>query len=159
MRLLPYFSCSRFVPGLSWFLYACYPGPLLGSSPGFLGAGKVFALGGGHGVTALPCYRFAFLPTHCSHYVDRKRDMPQFSLTNFSCKSSFWPVFISHRGRKVFFWLSAYCVRGFHHARHRVTPVNSGHGIALRYHLRRTSSAAKRGFPLTACAALILIIF
>ena len=42
---------------------------------------------------------------------------------------------------RVFFRVSAYFVRGSDHARHRVTRLTEHSVIALRYHLRRTSSA------------------
>ena len=46
-----------------------------------------------------------FLPTHCSHNGDRKRDLyDQCSLNGFSCKRNFWPVrFVPPQGRKKIF--------------------------------------------------------
>jgi len=99
MRLLPYFSCSRFLPGLSWFLYACYPGPLLGSSPGFLGAGKCYwvrsCASQGDAANSDSCRRIV-LTTLTVNVI-----YAHFSLTDFSCKSSFWPDHARRRATRL----------------------------------------------------------
>ena len=71
MRLLPYFMCGRLLPGLSGSLTLVIQGLYEEVRRGLLEQ-KIIALDQTrHRVTRLT----RFLPTHCSHNGNRKRDM------------------------------------------------------------------------------------
>ena len=100
MRLLPYFLCGDLLPGLSGAIIM----PVLARASVWKIAGVSWSRNfialdhARHRVTRLtgaqrdrPTH-IVFLPTHCSHNGDRKRDLyAQCSLNGFSCKRCFWP--------------------------------------------------------------------
>ena len=93
MRLLPYFLCGGFASWVAWCHYACFFQGRYWKIAGVSWNRKAVCADQDR---RLRCSEF--LPTHCSHNVDRKRGIyEQFNLNGFLCKRDFWPVQTRHR--------------------------------------------------------------
>ena len=80
MRLLPYLYYGDLLPGLSGSFTLVIQGHFLEGRRGFLEQENIALDHARHRVTRLTSglrlrFRLWFLPTHCSHNVDRKRDL------------------------------------------------------------------------------------